>query len=72
MGSALPQRLVMAFEIARAVETPLPDPDMSSPSNSLANLSFIMSSSKQQNGIELNSNHRLLVKTTLMNSLKKR
>ncbi|MCV5004014.1 hypothetical protein OFM39_30625, partial [Escherichia coli] len=40
-----PQRLVMAFEMARAVQTPFPDPDMSSPSNNFANLSFIISSS---------------------------
>jgi len=33
----------MAFEIASAVHTPLPPPDMSSPRSSLANLSFIIS-----------------------------
>jgi len=37
----------MAFDIAKAVQTPFPDPDMSSPSNNFANLSFIMSISKQ-------------------------
>lgn len=41
----LPQRLVMAFEIVTAVQTPFPLPDMSSPSRSFANLSFINSSS---------------------------
>jgi hypothetical protein len=35
----------MAFEMASAVQTPLPPPDMSSPSRSLANLSFIISTS---------------------------
>jgi hypothetical protein len=35
----------MAFEIARAVQTPFPPPDMSSPNKSLANLSFIISTS---------------------------
>lgn len=35
----------MALEIARAVQTPFPPPDISSPSRSLANLSFIKSTS---------------------------
>jgi hypothetical protein len=43
----IPHKLVMAFDIAKAVQTPFPDPDMSSPSNNFANLSFIMSISKQ-------------------------
>jgi hypothetical protein len=42
-GRIVPQRLVMALEMASAVQTPLPLPDMSSPSSSFANLSFIMS-----------------------------
>lgn len=40
-----PARLVMAFDRARAEETPFPPPDMSSPSSSFANLSFIISMS---------------------------
>jgi hypothetical protein len=40
---SIPQRLVMAFEMASAVQTPFPDPDMSSPSNNFENLSFIIS-----------------------------
>jgi len=35
----------MALEMAKAVQTPLPEPDISSPSNNFANLSFIMSTS---------------------------
>jgi hypothetical protein len=35
----------MALDMARAVHTPLPLPDMSSPSRSFANLSFIISTS---------------------------
>lgn len=35
----------MAFEIATAVLTPFPLPDMSWPNSSFENLSFIMSSS---------------------------
>lgn len=35
----------MEFEIVTAVDTPFPLPDMSSPSNSFENLSFINSSS---------------------------
>jgi hypothetical protein len=42
-GAVVPERLVMALEMASAVQTPLPLPDMSSPSRSLANRSFIMS-----------------------------
>lgn len=38
----------MAFEIANAVQTPFPFPDMSSPSNNLLNLSFIISISTQR------------------------
>jgi len=40
-------RLVTALESASADDTPLPVPDMSSPSSSLANFSFIMSSSER-------------------------
>lgn len=39
----------MEFEMANAVETPFPEPDMSSPSNSFANLSFIISISVKKN-----------------------
>uniref|UniRef100_A0A2P2MY03 Uncharacterized protein n=1 Tax=Rhizophora mucronata TaxID=61149 RepID=A0A2P2MY03_RHIMU len=42
----LAQRFVMAFEIAKAVQTPFPDPDMSSPSNNFPNRSFIISISE--------------------------
>jgi hypothetical protein len=42
-SAVVPERLVMALEMASAVQTPLPLPDMSSPSRSLANRSFIMS-----------------------------
>jgi hypothetical protein len=35
----------MALEMATAVQTPLPPPDMSSPSRSFENLSFTSSSS---------------------------
>jgi hypothetical protein len=35
----------MALEMAKAVQTPLAPPDMSSPSSSFANLSFINSTS---------------------------
>lgn len=40
-----PERLVMALETARAVQTPFLPPDISSPSRSLANRSFINSTS---------------------------
>lgn len=43
-----PARLVMAFERARAEETPIPPPDMSSPRSSFANLSFINSISDKR------------------------
>lgn len=33
----------MAFESAKAEETPFPPPDMSSPNSNFANLSFIIS-----------------------------
>lgn len=49
MCICLPQRLVMAFEMAKAVGTPFPQPDISSPSNSFANLSFIISISTSEN-----------------------
>lgn len=65
--SNIPQRLVMAFEMARAVETPFPDPDMSSPSKSLPNLSFIMSISVQTSRIKVKSQIRLLLKKKLVN-----
>ena len=51
--------------MARAVQTPFPDPDMSSPSNNFANLSFIISSSafftiqiRNSNGITFSSFHK--------------
>jgi hypothetical protein len=40
-----PARLVTALERASAEGTPFPDPDMSSPSSSLPNFSFIRSMS---------------------------
>ena len=43
--NGLPARLVMALERARAEDTPLPVPDMSSPSSSLENFSFTISAS---------------------------
>jgi len=43
VGASVPERLVMALEMASAVQTPLPLPDMSSPSRSFAKRSFIMS-----------------------------
>jgi hypothetical protein len=39
----------MALDIANAVETPFPEPDISSPSNNFENLSFIMSISSTNN-----------------------
>lgn len=33
----------MAFEMANAVQTPFPEPDMSSPSSNFENFSFIIS-----------------------------
>lgn len=44
----------MAFEMANAEQTPLPLPDMSSPSNNFANLSFIISNSAQFIGRRVN------------------
>jgi hypothetical protein len=41
----IPERFVIALEMANAVQTPLAPPDMSSPSSSFANLSFINSTS---------------------------
>lgn len=46
-SNQIPQRLVIAFEMANAEQTPLPLPDISSPSNNFANLSFIISISAQ-------------------------
>jgi hypothetical protein len=46
----IPERFVMALEMAKAVQTPLAPPDMSSPSNSFANLSFINSTSAIPDG----------------------
>ena len=43
---AIPDRLVMALDIASAEHTPFPPPDMSSPRRSLENLSFIISISE--------------------------
>lgn len=37
----------MALDIAKAEQTPLPDPDISSPSSNFENLSFIISISIQ-------------------------
>lgn len=45
MVEGVPARFVMAFDNAKAEETPFPPPDMSSPRSSLANLSFINSTS---------------------------
>jgi hypothetical protein len=42
----LPARFVIAFDNAKAEETPFPPPDISSPRSSLANLSFICSISE--------------------------
>jgi len=42
----------MAFEMATAVQTPLPPPDMSSPSRSFENLSFTSSISAHRRSIE--------------------
>lgn len=42
-GHSIPERSVMALEMARAAQTPCPLPDMSSPSMSFANRSFIVS-----------------------------
>jgi hypothetical protein len=39
----------MALDIANAVETPFPEPDISSPSNNFENLSFIISISSTNN-----------------------
>lgn len=44
----VPHKLVIALDIANAVLTPLPEPDISSPSSNLANLSFIISISAIQ------------------------
>jgi hypothetical protein len=43
----------MAFEMARAVHTPFPPPDMSSPRRSFANLSFIISTSVEKHENQL-------------------
>jgi hypothetical protein len=39
----------MALDIANAVETPFPEPDISSPSNNFENFSFIISNSSTNN-----------------------
>ena len=44
-GQSIPQRLVIAFEMASAVQTPFPQPDISSPSSNFENLSFTISNS---------------------------
>lgn len=44
----VPEIFVMAFDKARADETPFPPPDMSSPNSSLENLSFNISSSEPE------------------------
>jgi hypothetical protein len=46
----IPERFVMALEMAKAVQTPLAPPDMSSPSSNFANLSFINSTSAITDG----------------------
>ncbi|GER38781.1 GDSL-like Lipase/Acylhydrolase superfamily protein [Striga asiatica] len=51
----LAARLVIAFEIARAVLTPWPPPDMSSPSNNFENRSFIISASAESQKSESTS-----------------
>ncbi len=55
----IPERFVMALEMAKAVQTPLAPPDMSSPSSSFANLSFINSTSAITDGTK-NSQHLVL------------
>jgi len=55
----IPHRLVMALDIAKAVGTPFPEPDISSPSNNFANLSFIISISNTNNQNKI-KNHILL------------
>jgi len=47
----LPERLVMALDMARAVQTPFPPPDISSPRRSFANRSFINSTSERKKTI---------------------
>lgn len=44
----IPARFVNAFDKAKAEETPFPPPDISSPNNSFANLSFICSISESK------------------------
>ena len=51
-SGVLPYRLVMALEMATAVQTPLPPPDMSSPSSSFVYFSFISSISEQHTSAE--------------------
>jgi hypothetical protein len=48
----LPERFVIALDKASAEETPLPEPDMSSPRRSLANFSFINCKSNWQQHID--------------------
>ena len=43
----IPARFVIAFDNAKADETPFPPPDISSPKSNLANRSFICSISDQ-------------------------
>lgn len=54
----LPARLVMALDTASADGTPFPDPDMSSPSSSLANFSFISSISARKRLASLQNQSR--------------
>jgi hypothetical protein len=44
----IPARFVMAFDNAKADETPFPPPDISSPKSNFANLSFINSISESK------------------------
>lgn len=46
----------MAFDNAKADETPFPPPDISSPNSNLANLSFISSISESNTNKKMESN----------------
>jgi hypothetical protein len=61
----IPERFVMALEMAKAVQTPLAPPDMSSPSSSFANLSFINSTSAITDGTKKNSQHLVMQQALL-------
>ena len=53
---SIPARFVMAFDNAKADETPFPPPDISSPKSNLANLSFISSISESNRNKKMDSN----------------